>query len=206
MDNEQAMKAMNNASGVAFFQAGFMAIVITVLLWLDKDLLGLSAYSYIDAAIFGCLAVGVKMRSRVAGVMLVIYFIIAQIVTISMAGAAGIFVAILFGYIYIKGMRASFSYHKNPETTKEKEYSVIGMISFAIAMIQLFLAIIFVMLIGDYTVATDIAFVVLLLSLLGFGLGIGGIFQKRMYKKFTIWGLAINGVFFILPNIAFVVM
>ncbi|WP_089742518.1 hypothetical protein [Gracilibacillus ureilyticus] len=48
--------------------------------------------------------------------------------------------------------------------------------------------------------------VAILLSLLGFGLGVGGIYQKRTNKKFTIWGLAIHGVFFILPNIDFVVM
>ncbi|WP_164668245.1 hypothetical protein [Virgibacillus doumboii] len=118
MNITSAKKSIKFAAGAGFLQAAFLAVVITVVMILNTDFLGVNPLGYIDAVIFAFLAFGVFKKSRTCAIILLVYFILGQGITLLLGGSlAGIPLALLFLYIYIQGIRGTFAYHKESDDT-----------------------------------------------------------------------------------------
>ena len=83
--------------------------------------LGVDWWSLIDVvAIFG-LSLGIYKKSRVCALLMFIYFVGSKIILwATMGNVGGVPLAILFGYFFFQGIRATFAYHSLSEQTPQE--------------------------------------------------------------------------------------
>lgn len=109
MDLEKANKAIKVA-----WVAGVISGIITLIAALT-GFAGFNMGHIVDVALICVLTIGIARRSRIAVVMMLIYFIASKILLWfegkGLSGI-GIFGAILFGYFFFQGIRGTFAYRK----------------------------------------------------------------------------------------------
>lgn len=71
--------------------------------------------SVLEIAILMALAFGVHLKSRGAAVVLLGYFVAVQVLLRAGfgMGASGVFVALLLGWFYVRGVIGAFAYHRS---------------------------------------------------------------------------------------------
>lgn len=114
---DSALEKIRVGSNLAFFAAGLNFLVVTVFVFLVSDggqfLGGIDAWSYIDAALVLICAIGLRKRSRAAGVVLLVYWIFAKIFLVIQTGKpAGIVLGVIFTYYFARAAQATFIYRR----------------------------------------------------------------------------------------------
>jgi len=71
----------------------------------------ISAWNFIDVVIAYGLAFGIFKKSRVAAVIMLIYFIIGQVMIMAAMKRPPSFLAFIFVYGFFEGIRGTFAYH-----------------------------------------------------------------------------------------------
>ncbi len=73
---------------------------------------GIDIYSLVDAALLLLLSLGIWKMSRIAAVVALIYFVLSKVVLIIDNGPGNPIVMIIFGFLYVNGVRGTFAYQK----------------------------------------------------------------------------------------------
>ena len=109
---EGAKKAIQYAAWAAFLSAAITFILATIALSGTK-IMGMGAENYIDVLILAGLGFGVLKASRICAVVLFIYFVGNIVLRLSEGQQTGaIASAIIWGALYLNGMRGAFAYHR----------------------------------------------------------------------------------------------
>ncbi|MCA8984891.1 MAG: hypothetical protein R3C12_24390 [Planctomycetaceae bacterium] len=116
MNKSEAITAIRNGAIAACISAGMTIIIVVTSIYTDAE--GMYALynnpaNFIDVVIILAFAFGVYKRSRVASVLMFIYFLAAKIIYLVETQAyAGLGIALVFLYLYGKAIQGAFVYHK----------------------------------------------------------------------------------------------
>jgi hypothetical protein len=115
IDTDQDVKDVKSAI-IAGILSGIMTLIVVIASRLSKyDITGLGygMYTLLDIAVIYILIFGVYMRSRSCAVILFLYFVGSRTyIVINTGQIPGWFIVFLFGYLYYRGIRGTFGYHK----------------------------------------------------------------------------------------------
>ncbi len=111
-DGQTARKVARQA-----FWAAIIVVVITAvfaaLAMAGSPLGGITAGAFVDAAIFGLVAVGIWRMSRIAAVAGLAIFALEKVLMFqSLQRPGNLLVAIALLFAFANGVRATFAYHK----------------------------------------------------------------------------------------------
>ena len=127
LTQEAALKHIKHA-WVAGVVSGSMTLLLIAIAASGSTVvaeLGVDWWSLIDVvAIFG-LSLGIYKKSRICSLLMFVYFVGSKIILwATMGNVRGVPLAILFGYFFFQGIRATFAYHSlSEQTAPEKEGS-----------------------------------------------------------------------------------
>jgi hypothetical protein len=92
--------------------SGGLTLIVTLMTMGSTEIMGLSVWSLIDVALIFGLTFGIYRKSRVAAILMLVYFVISKILQIADTGkASGLLLAIAFVYCYARAVMATFRYH-----------------------------------------------------------------------------------------------
>lgn len=119
-DRESAAAASKSGMWAAFIVAVVTALVATLAMAMQKAIVGIDAWAYLDAGIFAVIAWGIKQMSRAAAVIGLVLFIVERI---DMAVSQHNFsiLSILLLLMFINGVRGAFGYHRYAKDEPETE-------------------------------------------------------------------------------------
>lgn len=113
---KEAEQAAHQGAGVCFVIAVFTAIVAGMSLWLDRPVLGIDAWAFADAIIFGIAGWRVWRLSRIWAVLALVIYIMDTVYAVEVtsgpvphAGAA--YLRVVFTLVLISGVRGTFAYY-----------------------------------------------------------------------------------------------
>lgn len=116
MDRNQAVKATRNGAIAACVSAAVTIIFILVAIKTDAEgklALWNDPFNFIDVALVIACAYGIYRKSRVASVLLFVYFVAVKIIiAIETQSYSGFGVALIFLYFYARAIQGSFVYHR----------------------------------------------------------------------------------------------
>ena len=116
MDREQAIKATRNGAIAGCVSGFFGLILVTVAVFWDSSgrlALWSDPVNYFDVFLIFVFAFGVFKKSRIAAVMLLVYFVFSRVVIGLETGAlTGIGLALVFVFFYVKAIKGAFVFHK----------------------------------------------------------------------------------------------
>lgn len=111
VDSANVERHIKNAWVAALVSAA-VTFVVSILPLFGVSLLGFDLWSLIDVALILLMAYGIYKKNRVAGVAMLVYFIISKIVlTLENPSTSGIGLGLVFIYFFFMGMIAIFKYH-----------------------------------------------------------------------------------------------
>lgn len=129
MDKNQAITATRNGAIAALVSAGLTAFIVTMAILSDaggKLSVFNDAVNYIDVALILLLSFGMYRKSRVASIVMVVYFVVAKIILATETGSySGIVVSLIFIYFFARAVQGAFVYHKL-EKAENPEYKPAG--------------------------------------------------------------------------------
>ncbi|MFS0612127.1 hypothetical protein [Lederbergia ruris] len=193
--------------------------IISVIISKIWGLLSISWWSLMDVILLLGLAYGIYKKSRICAVLLFILFVLNQIILfIDMGTVITLPIAIVFGYLLLKGVQATFIYHKKkgPNNTEKKVveggwYKRFDLLSFWLSIVVWsllsILVVISLLIINTSIIPTSFGTVLLfiflalvlfgnlLFSLAGIGLGITSLVKYKDRKLFAILGIVLNLLF-----------
>ena len=109
---DEILKKIKHAWVAALISAG-ITLVVTLFAISGTDILGFSAWEFIDVGLVLGLAFGIFKKSRTCAVLMFVYFVISKIIIMADTGKpTGILLAIVFGYYFWQGVSGTFAYHK----------------------------------------------------------------------------------------------
>ena len=112
---ERALRDIRNAWVAALVSAALTAAMVLLVMYLEMPLPGFSLWSVISVVVLLAGAYSVSQRSRMAAVLLLIYFAVGQVslrLQYPEVGSSGIFIAVIFGILYLRGAIATFTCHR----------------------------------------------------------------------------------------------
>jgi serine/threonine-protein kinase len=93
--------------------AGITLLFVLISLGSGSAIMGINAWAFVDIGIFLGLAYGVYRRSRTCAVLLFLFFLFEKIAMFASAKTLGsVPIAIIFIYLYGRGMVGTFQYHR----------------------------------------------------------------------------------------------
>jgi hypothetical protein len=120
-DVGSARTATHQAGGAAAAVAGLTALIATINLVSDTSIMGLNAWSYLDASLFGLVAWRVWCGSRAWAVTgLALYVLEVTINVVTHPPGVSILTIIILAAL-INGVRGTFALHKFREWRKQEE-------------------------------------------------------------------------------------
>jgi hypothetical protein len=112
MDLEKAQKYIKNAWIAGSVSAG-LTLVVTVLAMAGISLFGFTILNLLDVLLMVGLSFGIYKKSRTCAVLLFAYFVASKVMMwVEMGSAAGLPLALVFGYFFYQGIMGTFAYHK----------------------------------------------------------------------------------------------
>jgi hypothetical protein len=112
MDLEKARKYNRNAWIAGSVSAG-LTLAVTVLALAGISLFGFTILNLLDVLLMAGLSFGIYKKSRICAVSLFVYFAASKVMMwVSMRSAAGLPLALVFGYFFYQGIMGTFAYHK----------------------------------------------------------------------------------------------
>lgn len=114
MDLSEAINASNKGVWSAAIVAELTFALATISVLVSADLRGFSAWSYVDAVIFGLIAWGIYRRSRICSILGLLLFIVEKILQLAESGLGmiGMGIAGFFVVLFVIGIKGTFAYHK----------------------------------------------------------------------------------------------
>ena len=115
---EKANSQIKGAWIAAFISAGITLIFAVMSLWVDMPI---NIFAILDVVLIITLAILIlTLKSRVAAVIILIYYALGQLTMIVNGQNGNIGLMIAFGFAYYQGIVGTFSYHrlKKEETGK----------------------------------------------------------------------------------------
>ena len=119
-DLKESEKAAHQGAVVCFLVAGGTAIVAGMSVWLDKPVLGMDAWAFVDAGIFAIAGWRIWRLSRIWAVLALAIFIIETVYAVESSPAipaAGAYVRVVLALALIGSVRGTFAY----QSFKKKE-------------------------------------------------------------------------------------
>lgn len=144
MNKKEAIKATKNGAIAACISAIISIVFIVIAIRADvggKLAIFNDPANFIDVVLILILAYGVYIKSRVASVLLIIYFIVSKVIIIEETQSfQGIGVSLIFLYYYSKAIQGSFVYYKldseeNPDIKKSTKWKYILGIPFSFVLV-----------------------------------------------------------------------
>lgn len=90
-----------------------ITLVVTLVAMSGNPMLGFSAANLIDVGLIVALTFGIWRRSRTCAVLMLVYFAISKILLLRHSvNPVGIVIALVFGWLYVQGVRGTFEYHR----------------------------------------------------------------------------------------------
>lgn len=112
MNLQEANKVIKQAWGAGVV-SGTLTLLLTIAAMFGMQFMGLTIWSLIDVLLIYGFSFGIYRKSRTCAILLFIYFVYCKIVMIIEGpGRNGIFLALLFGYCFFRGIVGTFAYHK----------------------------------------------------------------------------------------------
>ena len=109
---EETRKHIKNAVITACI-SGTVTLIATLVAMNGTDVLGFSAWNFLDVFLIFGLGFGIYKKSRTCAILLFIYFLISKILIVMENGNIGSMIfSIIFFYFYFYGIVGTFSYHK----------------------------------------------------------------------------------------------
>lgn len=110
----------------AIASAAVMVVAVLASRVGDLPLRGGDWGAVLEIAMLMALAFGVHLKSRTAAVVLLVYFIAVQVLLRAGLGmgATGVFVALVLGWLYVRGVIGTFSYHRLDTVTVNADQPV----------------------------------------------------------------------------------
>jgi serine/threonine-protein kinase len=98
---------------IAAVISGSITLIFTVIAISGTDVLGASAWTFLDVALIFGLAFGIFKKSRTCAVIMLTYFVLSKVsISIETGKLNGLGLGILFAYFYWEGVSGTFAYHK----------------------------------------------------------------------------------------------
>lgn len=121
---KEAEKAAHEGAGVCFVIAVFTAIAAGMSLWLDKLILGMDAWAFVDSIIFAIAGWRIWRLSRTWAVLALVIYVMEKLFASGLvlsvgAFKIGAFIVVVFTWLLIVAVRGTFAYH----AFKKKESS-----------------------------------------------------------------------------------
>lgn len=109
---EEVLKQIKTAWVAALFSA-CATLVFTVLAISGTEIAGFSAWQLFDVALVVAMAIGIYLKSRVAAVLMFVYFVGSKIIFMVQTGApSGLLMGLIFSYFFWQGISGTFAYQK----------------------------------------------------------------------------------------------
>ena len=111
---DRALKDIRNAWIAAYASAAIIVVAVLMVQFGNVPLRGADWGSLLEIAVLMALAFGVYLKSRAAAVVLLLFFVLVQVLLRidGSIGLSGIFVTLLLGWLYAKGVTGTFTYHR----------------------------------------------------------------------------------------------
>jgi hypothetical protein len=119
-DLKESEEAAHQGAGVCFFIAGVTAIVAGVSVSLDKPVLGMDAWAFVDAGIFAIAGWRIWRLSRIWAVLALAIFIFETVYAVESSpnvSAGGAYVRAVLALALVSSVRGTFAY----QSFKKKE-------------------------------------------------------------------------------------
>jgi len=111
-DTETASDATKAAVGISYFVAAVTGLVATLSVVYHKPILGLDAWSFLDAILFVVIAWRIGKMSRIWSVIGILLYVVEALFSLATkAGGIGV-LTIVFIVAYINAIRGTFAYHR----------------------------------------------------------------------------------------------
>jgi hypothetical protein len=117
---QESEQAAHYGAGVCFFIAGVTTIVAGLSVALAKPILGLNAWSFVDAGLFAIAGWRVWRFSKTWAVLALILYVVERgYALVSSPVPAGLIMTVIFTLALIGSVRGTFAYHafKRKEST-----------------------------------------------------------------------------------------
>jgi len=112
-DLKESEKAAHEGAGACFLVAGGTAIIAGMSVWLDKPVLGMDAWAFVDAGIFAISGWRIWRLSRMWAVLALAMFIIESVNAIASHPLPAVFVMrVILTLALIGSVRGTFAYHR----------------------------------------------------------------------------------------------
>lgn len=114
VDRGRASKDIKNAWVAAVASAALMLVVVLVSSIGGLPFHGADWGAVLEIVVLMALAFGVRLKSRTAAVALLAYFVVIQVLLRAGLGmgATGLFVAVVLGWFYGRGVIGTFADHR----------------------------------------------------------------------------------------------
>ena len=132
MNREDALKAIKTGAVAALISGTLTLIIILIAINTDSSDETISYFNdpwlLLDIIIIFSLAFFIWRKSRIAAIMMFVYFLISKIVIAIEAGkVSGIFISVLFLWFFVQAARGTFAWHKlekaeNPNYKTSKKW------------------------------------------------------------------------------------
>ena len=108
----EVLKQIRNA-WVAGSVSGSITLAIVLFSVAGVQILGFSAWEFLDVAFVFGLAFGIYKKSRTCAIVMLLYFAVSKVLIISENGLkGGIALSLVFFYYYSYGIVGTFAYHR----------------------------------------------------------------------------------------------
>lgn len=117
MNKTQAIKATRNGAIAALISAAMTIVIVLIAIKFDEEKGLLAPFNdpvnFVDVVFVLICAIGMYRKSRVASVLIFVYFLAARInIAVETQAYQGLVGALIFLYFYGKAIQGSFVYHK----------------------------------------------------------------------------------------------
>ncbi len=119
VDIDTAKAAAKNGYWAAIVVATVTALVATIALFSQKEIMSIDPWAYLDAALFALIAWRIKNYSKIFAIVGVVLFVIERAVMAASNGATGWPLAIVLMLMFINGARGVFGYHRFSAATSQ---------------------------------------------------------------------------------------
>lgn len=147
MDRNEAIKATRNGAIAACISAAVTIIFVLIAINIDAEgklALWNDPSNLVDVALIIACAIGIYRKSRVASVLLFVYFIAVKIIiAIETQSYSGFGVALIFLYFYARAIQGAFVYHRL-EKENNPDYKPPSALTYIIAIPSVILVVVLV--------------------------------------------------------------
>lgn len=112
-DLKESEKAAHEGAGVCVLVAGCTAVIAGVSVWLDKPVLGMDAWAFVDAGIFAIAGWRIWRLSRAWAVLALAMFILESVYALAVRPLPGVFlIRVVFALVLLSSVRGTFAYQR----------------------------------------------------------------------------------------------